>query len=815
MGKRVVAGSEDESAKSDSGSEASAASGSSDVSSVHTSQMSVSSVHTSDLSDDSDSTAPKKKAAKKGSRKAAAKKSKAKKDDSSDSDSDDEPVKKKNKKPAKKKAAPKKSKKKEEEEEEEVWNWWDMDESDIIHGDGIKWKTLKHQGPKFAPAYEPHGIPIKYSGAVFSLTPEEEEIAMFYATMRQSPYYKKSVFRQNFFDCWKKVLYKRPEARIIKDLALVNFDAMWQHYVDYKAREKGLSRDAKQANAKKKKEELAKYKSVMWDGRREEVQNPSMEIPSLFRGRGDHPKMGMVKRRIEPEDVTINCQDVNDPPKPPEGHSWGSVISDNTVTWLAKWNDPIQPDETKYMMADKTSAIKQMADRAKFEKARSLVHKIDDIRADYERKLDSSDMKEVQMGVAMYFIDKLALRVGGEKKEDEADTVGCCSLRAQHVKPMTRVENGKTQHYLHFDFLGKDSIRYVNDVDVPEKLAKLVGKLAKGKTDTAEKKNELFDRLVPSDLNRHFKTIMDGLTAKVFRTYNASYLLDQKFHSQPVDSKSSEAHKLVYFNQLNTDVAILCNHQKTKSKGHDQAAEGMSLKVKETKEAYDRLKEAHDRLKKLKGAKRDAAFQKEKEKYNKWDDEQQWAWLELYGTDEQKEKFNGSKKPASKKKPAGKKKQVDSDSSDDEKVVKKKKKPAPKKKRNMKLDSDSDSDSNTDSDSSEDKKPVKKGRKPVGKKAKSKRKSSESDSDSDSDKESSEDEKPVKKAAGRRKIAKKDTSDSDSDDKPAKKASKKKDESDDDSDAKSSPKKSPKKSPAKSPKKGRKIVKKDDDSDSS
>jgi len=35
----------------------------------------------------------------------------------------------------------------------------------------------------------------------------------------------------------------------------------------------------------------------------------------------------------------------------------------------------------------------------------------------------------------MYFIDKLALRAGNEKDTDEAaDTVGCCSLRVEHVK---------------------------------------------------------------------------------------------------------------------------------------------------------------------------------------------------------------------------------------------------------------------------------------------------------------------------------------------------------------------------------------------
>ncbi len=35
------------------------------------------------------------------------------------------------------------------------------------------------------------------------------------------------------------------------------------------------------------------------------------------------------------------------------------------------------------------------------------------------------------MAVALYFIDVLALRAGHEKDEDEADTVGCCTLKVR------------------------------------------------------------------------------------------------------------------------------------------------------------------------------------------------------------------------------------------------------------------------------------------------------------------------------------------------------------------------------------------------
>ena len=63
-------------------------------------------------------------------------------------------------------------------------------------------------------------------------------------------------------------------------------------------------------------------------------------------------------------------------------------------------------------------------------------------------------MKDRQLATALYLIDKvslfvashhcffnalqLALRAGGEKdSEEQADTVGCCSLRLEHISEST------------------------------------------------------------------------------------------------------------------------------------------------------------------------------------------------------------------------------------------------------------------------------------------------------------------------------------------------------------------------------------------
>jgi DNA topoisomerase-1 len=98
---------------------------------------------------------------------------------------------------------------------------------------------------------------------------------------------------------------------------------------------------------------------------------------------------------------------------------------------------------------------------------------IADIRKTYTKDFSSSDPTRKQIAVATYLIDRLALRAGNEKDDDEADTVGCCSLKVEHV---TLIAPSSLQ----FDFLGKDSIRYFNTVEVEEKVYKAIGQFKKG-----------------------------------------------------------------------------------------------------------------------------------------------------------------------------------------------------------------------------------------------------------------------------------------------------------------------------------------------
>jgi DNA topoisomerase-1 len=206
----------------------------------------------------------------------------------------------------------------------------------------------------------------------------------------------------------------------------------------------------------------------------------------LFRGRGDHPKTGTLKKRVQPEQITLNLGVDAIIPKPPKGHRWASVVHDQTATWLATWKENVN-GATKYVFLAATSAWKGQSDMQKFEKARNLKNFVGKIRKTYNSELRDKLSEVRQRATAMYLIDQLALRAGNEKGDDEADTVGCCSLRWEHIT----LEPPNT---LNFDFLGKDSIRYQNSVEVLPQVYKNIGIFKK----QVGKGNMIFDRLTVS-----------------------------------------------------------------------------------------------------------------------------------------------------------------------------------------------------------------------------------------------------------------------------------------------------------------------------
>jgi DNA topoisomerase-1 len=377
------------------------------------------------------------------------------------------------------------------EEEEDEYRWWE----DHSKGDGtIKWTSLEHSGVVFPPEYEvlPKNVKLKYDGVPVSLEPEAEEVASFFGTMLNSTHnVENPVFQKNFFSDFKDIIKKTGGAKDtkgnkvdIKEFAKCDFQDIFNFYDAQRAEKRNMSPAEKKA-AKAEKDELeAPFQYCIWDGRKQKVGNFRVEPPSLFRGRGEHPKTGRVKTRVQPEQITINIGEDAKVPPPPEGHRWKEVKHDQEGTWLAMWQENINGNY-KYVMLAANSDVKGQSDYKKFEKARELKKHIEKIRKDYQKNLKNDMMVERQKATAVYLIDQFALRAGNEKGEDEAETVGCCSLKYENVtlKPPNTVV---------FDFLGKDSIRFYDEVKVDPQVFKNLKIFKKSPKSNGD---EIFDRL--------------------------------------------------------------------------------------------------------------------------------------------------------------------------------------------------------------------------------------------------------------------------------------------------------------------------------
>lgn len=432
-----------------------------------------------------------------------------------------------------------------------------------------KWTTLAHNGPLFPPPYEKHNVPVIYNQTEIVLDTDAEEFATAYAKYIDTDYVKKKTFNKNFWNDWKKILGKD---HVIQSLDNVDFSLIHNYLLEKKAEKKlnPVDKVAKEAA-----EEPFAYAWV--DGKKEKLGNFHIEPPGIFLGRGDNPNLGKIKPRIYPEDIIINIGKGEAVPVPLDGHKWKDIIHDQTVEWLDSWIDKIS-GKNKYIWLGAQSELRAKSDIEKFNLARKLKRKIKSIREINSRNMLSDDLAVRQIATALYFIDNFALRVGNEKGEDETDTVGVTSLRSEHIELLG---NNKIK----LDFLGKDSVRYNRILEVdPVVYANIsLFKQTKGPTEN------IFDLVSSTDINKYLQNFMKNLTAKVFRTYNASYYFQKELKKitnkyDGYTGTDKVAILLDEFNKANAKVAMIMNHQKNISGSTNKQIDSIEQTIKKARE---------------------------------------------------------------------------------------------------------------------------------------------------------------------------------------------------------------------------------------
>jgi len=446
-----------------------------------------------------------------------------------------------------------------------------------------KWTTLIHNGILFNPPYEPINVPIKYDGTLMKLDSKKMDNP-FHITAEEGAYYfaqnlerdkrlnkkegKKTVsatFKKNFWEDWKKVLGK---GHPIKDFDKVDFTPMIKH-IEKQTEEKKKETKEEKAEKKKQKEEREKpYKFATVDGVQYPVTGYTPQPPSLFIGHGTHPLTGRIKKRIQPEDVIINVSKKNIPKCTIQGKSckWKDVVEDKDVTWLASY----ETFEKAYMTLKRDeSHFVTSSDMAKFDKAKKLGSNIGKIREKYNKDLLKKDKTTRQLATAVYLLDILAIRPGTEKDESkEANTLGLTTLKCENIKLLD-------DQKIKINFTGKSSIEFEKTF----KVEKIVYDNLKSLIKDGKEKSDLFPNVNATTLNDYLKTLMDGLTAKNFRTWKASSVLQEELDKNIPKTSLSPAEKKLFYDKANIAVALALNHKKMG--GSDKQIQNIKEKMKD------------------------------------------------------------------------------------------------------------------------------------------------------------------------------------------------------------------------------------------
>jgi DNA topoisomerase-1 len=317
-----------------------------------------------------------------------------------------------------------------------------------------------------------------------------------------------------------------------------------------------------------------------------------VQPPAIFVGHATTPKRGHIKKRIKPQDVTLNlskkdgapvCSDNGVPCK------WGDIIENRKVTWLATYKNPITGSPVYVYLSRQDSHFVHRDDIAKFDKARKLGENIELVRKRYSTDLTSENSTAKQLATAVYLLDVLAIRPGTEKDEEkEANTLGLTTLGCTNVK-------FEKDNNINLNFLGKSSIEFSKKFKIDERVYKNLQELCK-------KGGKLFPSVDETTLNAYLKSILPEITAKVFRTYKAGSTLQKQLDKTNPDESDTVHRKKLLFDKANMEVAVALNHK------------NMTVSDAKVEKLEKKLKELRQDLKKATTAKSRESVEKKIEK---------------------------------------------------------------------------------------------------------------------------------------------------------------------------------------------------------
>jgi len=453
-------------------------------------------------------------------------------------------------------------------------------------------KSLKNQGI-FVPQYEPKKFKITLRGETVPLSPKSEQMAVAWIRKRQSALSPPDkVFMKNFMRGFLEQLkLENPLSEFLESFAseylkeIENYEANdfgnpsaaihreidfkeIEDYLDSEKQKKlSLTQTEKKQLAQQRKAAREKLKRdygyAEVDGQKLEIANWTAEPSCLFAGRGDHPQRGRWKEGPSEGDIILNLSP--DSAVPPG--NWKQAVWEPDKMYVAKWEDKLT-GKIKYVWFSDSAFLKQNREKEKFKKAEELGKQIAAIEQHIMKNLDAEDEGTRKVATVCWLILKPNMRVGDEKDPGEADTVGAITLRKEHI-----TIDGDT---LHFDFLGKDCVRWEKTVKAPELVIRNINEYKKD-----PKKQYLFEGIDSKKVSRFLSEKMPGLTAKVFRTWRCTKTVKEELAKSGVTKEDAVYLKTFHAKMANLKVAEVANHKRKVPPNFDERLAKKEAKLEE------------------------------------------------------------------------------------------------------------------------------------------------------------------------------------------------------------------------------------------
>lgn len=484
-------------------------------------------------------------------------------------------------------------------------------------------QSLKHNGI-YVPPYDYKGFSVKIQENTIKLSPKTELMAIFWVKKEQSLTSPPDrIFYKNFMEDFIKTLRsENPSLKFLENMKIisdvdplnngkpredmeVDFAQLREYVLQEQLKKQNMTKEEKKklAQERKAKREALKerFGKALVDGKEIEIANWTAEPSCIFAGRGDHPRRGKWKEGPQEEDIVLNLS----PDIPRLLGKWKDVVWEPDRMYIASWRDKLA-GKMKYVWFSDAAFLKQNREREKFDKAAKLGDRVPKIVEHIMKNLDDKNGDRRKVATVCWLILEVNLRVGDEKDPGEADTVGAITLRPEHIKIEGDV--------LHFDFLGKDAVRWVKEVKAPSKV------IANIKHFSEICKEYLFEGIDSKRVSRFLSEKMDGLTAKVFRTWRCSKTVREYLEKNPGKKEDPEYIKLFNAKMANLEAAQIANHKRKISVNFDErlAKKEAALKDLEVqlKEKMAQRKKTETIQKRLEKAKIDITLTKATKEYN-------------------------------------------------------------------------------------------------------------------------------------------------------------------------------------------------------